>query len=146
MNMLHSRKLNNMKHKGLLILIPILLLSSCGEASSTISPITITSLKDGLLQLSSLQNYQIDYIDNEKTIFSYVFTSNSIGIDSSNKNYIDTLIEDEQGIYTLKYYNRYRPGEYKLDSSNNKIKDLWSSDLVHTLYGKEVAFSSNELI
>ena len=87
MNMLHSRKLNNMKHKGLLILVPILLLSSCGEASSTISPITITSLKDGLLQLSSLQNYQIDYIDNEKTIFSYVFTSNSIGIDSSNKNY-----------------------------------------------------------
>lgn len=134
-----------MKNKGIIILLPLLLLSSCNQQSSsitpsTLNPITINSLKEGLLTLSSIQNYRIDYVEENNTVFSYIFTENAIGIDSKTKEYINTLIEDENGIYDLKYHNGYKPGEYKKDADNNNIKNLWSSNLTYTLFGKSLDY------
>ena len=93
-----------MKNKGIILLLPLLLLSSCNtqntsSQNTTLTPVTINSLKEGLLALNTLQNYRIDYNENDETIFSYIFTEKAIGIDSETKEYINTLIEDENGIY-----------------------------------------------
>ena len=134
-----------MKNKGIILLLPLLLLSSCNSTTSstpntTLTPVTINSLKEGLLALNTLKNYRIDYLEGNETIFSYIFTENAIGIDSTTKEYINTLVEDSSGIYELKYHKDYKPGEYKKDLENKNIQNLWSSNLTHTLYGKSTDY------
>ena len=130
-----------MNTKGTLLLIPLLLFTSCNQpVSTTLTPVSINSLKEGLMTLATLKNYRIDYVSNNETVFSYIFTEKSIGIDSTNNEYINTLIEDENGIYELKYHNGFKPGEYKKDVDSNNIKDLWNCELSHNLYGKNIDY------
>lgn len=130
--------------KGRIFLLSALLLVACVNPSNTsssinsLTPVTISSLKEGMVALNSLNNYTLDLYNGDSVLSSRVYLKDSIGVVSKvDKNLTEILIEDDKGIYPLKYYRGFKAGEYYLDQNNNKIQDLWNSELVTTLYNVE---------
>ncbi len=123
-----------------LTLIGVLLISGCQK--NTESPVVeVNSLKDGLIVLNRSKNYTLETEHASYGRVSYIFLENSIGVNMSKRpSGLQAYIKDSNGIYPLNYESGLKSGEYCLNSLGNKITDLYSGEVMSTMYNIETDY------
>jgi len=128
------------KMKKLLLLITIFTLSSCGTTSSldSTSVATTSSTVDigGDANIKNIVSYLHQNENYHLTTTVETATSTDTYDSFYNENYyyssatLSGYAEDENGIFRLNnFQNHFLSSELLFDSNNNKMSNLWSSQL-----------------
>ena len=105
--------------------------------------IKVTSLKEGLQYLNTKKNYTFQ-CDNGTYSTSILFDENSIGYKFDGHDEMQVhYIQDEKGIYSLTYENKYLASEYLKDEEDVNYTSLWDNSICVTLYDLETDYINN---
>ena len=124
--------------KGIVIsFLSLLSIASLAGCNQTSGGVKVNSAKSGVQYLVTSKNYTFSYV-HDSYAHDLVFTSKYIGIVSSaSASSTDVYVQDKEGVYRLRYSNKYQPGEIL-----NKGRSLWKDNYKNTLYGVKTSFLS----
>lgn len=116
--------------------------SSASSSTSSSSPfVPPNDVKSYLQYLASERNYTFTVETSDRSyLMTYYFTENVVGSTSlDSPEYTSLLIQDEEGVYPLNYYEgSLVSGEYLTDDNGDRYQDVW--EISSTLHGREEDF------